>query len=82
MSQGEILARMEQKVDDLIIVVGEVKTKMNSLSCSANQEELGRLDERLKPIERIFWRLVITCIVSSAVFGSISAVIAGLVGGK
>ena len=77
MTDNELLARIDERMKTIFLKVENIEGHLEKLPCSEQQLKTENLDGRLRPIENIFWKIVISSSVISAIGGSVAGVIAG-----
>ena len=68
---------MNQDHVDLLIRIDErtqrMDKKMDGLQCERRSNEITDLKARLKPIENIFWKIILTALIGGSIAGAISS---------
>ena len=78
MTDNDLLARIDERVKTIFNDVSDLKKHIESLPCTDQQIKVENIDGRLRPIEKIFWKLIIGAIS----FGSLAGGIAGAIAGR
>lgn len=72
-TDNALLARIDERTKDMAKSISGINRKLDGLPCTPNSIKLAELDNRLKPLENIFWKLVLAAISLGSLFGFLGA---------
>ena len=77
MTDNDLLARIDERVKTIFNDVSELKKHIETLPCTDQQIKVENIDGRLRPIEKIFWKLIFSAGTIAVIAGSVAGAIAG-----
>lgn len=68
-TDNALLARIDERTLDMARSINGINRKLEGLPCTNNSIKLTELDNRIKPLEKIFWKLVLAAMSLGSLFG-------------